>query len=289
MSKGLSASRDAGRFPAGPTAPRPPSRDKQREKRLVLSRLDVPAACLAILLCLSAAPVAAQEPASPPATDPQSPQQRHHALSLMGEPRFKAGFDHFDWVNPDAPKGGTLRSFAEGSFDTLNAFSVKGDPAGGLGLIYDSLMANSPDEPSSEYCLICDWVSYPADYSSVTFGLNPKARFNDGSPITPEDVIFSLEAQKTANPRTAFYYKNVVKAEKTGDNEVTFTFEGKGNRELPQIVGQLTIIPKTWWEATGADGQKRDITKSSLEIPLGSAAQSPTSASRTTGPRTSRS
>ena len=240
----------------------------------MLLRLDVPTACLAILLCLSAAPVAAQEPPSPPATDPQvgGTPQRHHALSLIGEPKFKAGFDHFDWVNPEAPKGGTLRGFAEGSFDSLNAFSVKGDAAGGLGLIYDSLMTGSPDEPSTEYCLICEWVSYPADYSSVTFGLNPKARFNDGSPITPEDVIFSLDAQKKANPRSAFYYKNVVKAEKTGDNEVTFTFDSKGNRELPQIVGQLTVIPKKWWEGTGADGQPRDITKSSLEIPLGSGA-----------------
>jgi microcin C transport system substrate-binding protein len=216
----------------------------------------------------------AQEPASPPATDPQvappGAAKKHHALSLLGEPKFKPGFDHFDWVNPNAPKGGTLRAFAEGSFDSLNAFSVKGDPAGGLGLIYDSLMTGSPDEPSSEYCLICEWMSYPADYSSVTFGLNPNAKFQDGTPITPEDVIFSLEEQKKANPRSAFYYKNVVKAEKTGDHEVTFSFDSKGNRELPLIVGQLTVIPKAWWEAKGADGQPRDITKSNLEVPVGS-------------------
>jgi len=216
----------------------------------------------------------AQEPASPPATDPQvaapGAAKKHHALSLLGEPKFKPGFDHFDWVNPDAPKGGTLRAFAEGSFDSLNAFSVKGDPAGGLGLLYDSLMTGSPDEPSSEYCLICEWMSYPADYSSVTFGLNPNAKFQDGTPITPEDVIFSLEEQKKANPRSAFYYKNVVKAEKTGDHEVTFSFDSKGNRELPLIVGQLTVIPKAWWEAKGADGQQRDITKSNLEVPVGS-------------------
>ncbi len=241
----------------------------------MLLRLDVPAACLAALLCLAAGPAFAQEPPSPPATDPQTAPpsgapKRHHALSLLGEPKFKEGFEVFDWVNPDAPKGGTLRAFAEGSFDSLNAFSVKGDPAGGLGLLYDSLMTGSPDEPSAEYCLICEWMSYPDDFSSVTFGLNPKARFQDGSPITPEDVIFSLEAQKKANPRSAFYYKNVVKAEKTGEHEVTFTFDSKGNRELPLIVGQLTVIPKKWWEANGADGQPRDITKSSLEVPLGS-------------------
>ncbi len=241
---------------------------------LVLPRLHVLAACLATFVSLASGPVLAQEPASPPATDPQvaapGAAKKHHALSLLGEPKFKPGFDHFDWVNPDAPKGGTLRAFAEGSFDSLNAFSVKGDPAGGLGLLYDSLMTGSPDEPSSEYCLICEWMSYPADYSSVTFGLNPNAKFQDGTPITPEDVIFSLEEQKKANPRSAFYYKNVVKAEKTGDHEVTFSFDSKGNRELPLIVGQLTVIPKAWWEAKGADGQQRDITKSNLEVPVGS-------------------
>ena len=263
----------------------------------MLPRLNAPAACVAAfvgqIIALSAI---AQEPPSPPATAPEtqpapsatpppanqaSPadqvpsaapeaNQRHHALSLIGEPKYQAGFPHFDWVNPDAPKGGTLRGFAEGSFDSLNPFSVKGDPAGGLGLVYDSLMAGSPDEPSSEYCLICEWVSYPADYSSVTFGLNPKARFQDGSPITPEDVIFSFEEQKKAHPRSAFYYKNVVKAEKTGDNEVTFTFDVKGNRELPQILGQLSVLPKKFWEGNGPDGQKRDLSKTTMEIPVGS-------------------
>jgi microcin C transport system substrate-binding protein len=268
----------------------------------VLPRLDVPAVFLAALLCFSAAalPVAAQEPPSPPATDPQAPttpptpdapaveaapaeaatsadavpaaNTRHHALSLIGEPKYPAGFTHFGWVNPDAPKGGTLRGFAEGSFDSLNPFTVKGDPAGGIGLVYDSLMASSPDEPSSEYGLVAEWVSYPPDFSSVTFGINPKARFQDGSPITPEDIVFSFDAQKKAHPRMAFYYKNVIKAEKTGDNEVTFTFDVKGNRELPQIVGQLSVLSKKFWEGTGADGQPRDIMKSSLEIPVGSGA-----------------
>jgi microcin C transport system substrate-binding protein len=253
----------------------------------VLPRLDVPSAFLALLLCFSAAlPAVAQEPTPPPATaeavaPPPADQaptaapeanKRHHALSLIGEPKYPAGFDHFDWVNPDAPKGGVIRGFAEGSFDSLNPFTVKGDPAGGIGMVYDSLLASSPDEPSSEYGLIAEWISYPPDYSSVTFGLNPKARFEDGSPITPEDVIFSFEAQKKAHPRAAFYYKNVVKAEKTGDNEVTFTFDVKGNRELPQIVGQLSVLSKKFWEGTGPDGQQRDIMKSTLEIPVGSGA-----------------
>ncbi len=239
----------------------------------MLARLNVPAILLATFLG-GAATIdrAAAQTDPPPSTTAAAAQTRHHALSLVGEPKYGPDFKHFDWVNPDAPKGGTLRAFAEGSFDSLNPFTVKGAPAGDLGLVYDALMASSPDEASAEYCLICEWVSYPADYSSVTFGIRPEARFQDGSPITPEDVIFSFEQQKKAHPRTAFYYKNVVKAEKTGEHEVTFTFDVKGNRELPQIVGQLNIVPKKFWEGTGADGEPRDLTKTTMEIPLGSGA-----------------
>ncbi|MGD9668997.1 MAG: extracellular solute-binding protein [Hyphomicrobiaceae bacterium] len=194
----------------------------------------------------------------------------HHALSLVGEPKMPPGFKHFDWANPDAPKGGKLRRWDMGSFDSLNAFSIKGQAAEALGLIYDSLMSSSPDEPSTEYGLIAEWASYPDDFSSVTFKLRNEARWHDGKPLTVDDVIFSLSALKSAHPQYAFYYKNVVSAEKTGENEVTFRFDVKGNRELPLIVGQLTILPQHYWEATGANGEKRDITKSTLEIPLGS-------------------
>ena len=255
-----------------------------------------------LLLCFSAAalPAAAQEPPSPPPPIPKRRRRRRPSCA-----RQRLPFPPIQQRPPPTPRqpisattrcrssasrsippasrisigsiptrrrAARLRGFAEGSFDSLNPFTVKGDPAGGLGLVYDSLLAASPDEPSSEYGLIAEWVSYPPDYSSVTFGINPKARFHDGSPITPEDVIFSFEAQKKAHPRSAFYYKNVVKAEKTGDNEVTFTFDVKGNRELPQIVGQLSVLSKKFWEGTGPDGQPRDIMKSTLEIPLGSGA-----------------
>lgn len=195
--------------------------------------------------------------------------KRYHALSLVGEPRFKADFKHFDWVNPNAPKGGTLKLFAFGSFDSLNAFSIQGDPTSLPGL-YDTLMVSTPDEPSTEYGLVAEWVSYPDDYSSATFRIRPEARFHDGKPITVEDVIFSLNAQKKANPRIGAYYKHVVEAKKTGEREVTFVFDGPGNRELPQIVGQLTVLPKHFWEAAGSDGKPRDLSKSSLEVPLGS-------------------
>ena len=197
-------------------------------------------------------------------------QKRQHALSLVGVPKFGPEFKHFDWVNPYAPKGGTLRKWSEGSFDSLNSFSIQGERADELDLIYDTLMVESPDEPSTEYGLIAEWVSFPDDYSAVTFGLRANARFHDGKAITPEDVMFSLEAQKKAHPQLLQYYKNVVRAEKSGERQVTFHFNVKGNRELPQIMGQLTVIPKHFWEGKRADGEQRDLAKSSLEVPLGS-------------------
>jgi microcin C transport system substrate-binding protein len=195
---------------------------------------------------------------------------KHIALSLVGEPKYGADFKHFDWVNPNAPKGGTLRQFAEGSFDSLNPFTFKGQKASDLGLLYDSLMVDSPDEQSTQYCLICEWVSHPADFSSVTFKLRAEARFHDGKPITVEDVIYSLQAQKKADPQAEHYYKNVVKAEKSGDSEVTFTFDSKGNRELPVIVGQLNVIPQHYWEGKDANGAQREVTNTTLEPPVGS-------------------
>ncbi|MEO1543837.1 MAG: extracellular solute-binding protein, partial [Pseudomonadota bacterium] len=198
------------------------------------------------------------------------PNDKNVALSLVGEPQYAPDFKHFDWVNPDAPKGGEIRQWMMGSFDSLNPFTVKGDSAFGLGLTYDQLMVTSPDEPSTEYCLICEWVSYPEDFSSVTFKLRDEARFHDGKPITVDDVVFSLGALKKAHPQYAFYYKNVVKAEKTGDGEVTFTFDVKGNRELPQIVGQLTILPKHFWTGQNEKGDTRDLMQTTMSAPLGS-------------------
>lgn len=195
---------------------------------------------------------------------------RHHALSLVGKPKLAADFRHFDWVNPDAPKGGSLRQADIGTFDSLNGYSIQGNAAEGLGVTDDSLMTSSPDEPSTQYCLICEWVSYPDDFSSATFKLRDGARFHDGKPITPDDVIYSMETLKAAHPQFALYYKNVSKAEQTGEREVTFSFDSKGNRELPMIVGELPILAKHYWTAKGANGEPRDITKSTLEAPLGS-------------------
>ena len=187
-----------------------------------------------------------------------------HGLSLFGAIKYPADFTHFDYVNPDAPKGGIIRQADIGSFDSLNPFILKGEPAAGLGLIYDTLMVSSADEPSSEYGLLAETVTVPDDYGWVRFKLRPQARWHDGTPVTPEDVIFSFENLKEkGRPFFRYYYANVVKAEKTGPHEVTFHFSESGNRELPQIMGQLPIVP-----AHGFTGRPFDQT--SLEIPLGS-------------------
>jgi microcin C transport system substrate-binding protein len=196
--------------------------------------------------------------------------EHHHALSLIGEPKYPADFTHFAYVNPDAPKGGVARLPSIGGFDSLNPVLYRGEKAAGLGFVNESLMQDSIDEPSTSYGLIAEWASYPEDYSSVTFKLRDNARWHDGTPITPDDVIYSLEVNKTANPRMGLYYKNVARAEKTGDNEVTFYFDSKGNRELPMIMGQLTILPKHYWTGKDASGAQRDPMKTTMEPPLGS-------------------
>jgi microcin C transport system substrate-binding protein len=221
-------------------------------------------------LSLLLAPVGALLVLFPLLAAASEPEQRHHALSLIGEPAYGPDFTQFDWVNPDAAKGGRVRQMAYGTFDSLNPFSIKGNPAGAVGLIYDRLMASSPDEASTSYGLIAEWVAYPDDFSSATFKLRANARFHDGKPVTPEDVIFSLNALKQASPFFAGYYKNVVAAEKVGEDQVKFTFDVSGNRELPHIVGQLVVLPKHFWEAKGSNGEPRDFSKSTIEVPLGS-------------------
>ncbi len=193
-----------------------------------------------------------------------------HGLSLMGEVQLPPDFKHFGYVNPDAPKGGTLRQAGIGTFDSLNPFIVKGQSAGLVGYIYDTLMTSTADEPSTEYGLVARSVSHPDDFSSVTYTLREEARWHDGKPITPEDVIFSFESLKKGHPQYAYYYANIEKAEKVGPHKVKFLFNQKGNRELPQITGQLPVLPKHYWEGTDAEGNKRDFFASTLEPPLGS-------------------
>jgi microcin C transport system substrate-binding protein len=210
--------------------------------------------------CLASSPLAAQE------------ARWRHGAGLLEEPKYPEGFRHFDYVNPNAPKSGLVRLGAQGTFDSFNIVvaGVKGSPEQGLGLIYETLTTSSLDEPSTAYGLLAEAFSYPEDYSSVTFRLRPEARWHDGKPVTAEDVVFSFEALKANSPTYAFYYANVTKAEQVGEREVTFTFNQAGNRELPQIMGQLLVLPKHWWQGTSPDGRKRDVTQTTLEPPLGS-------------------
>jgi microcin C transport system substrate-binding protein len=195
-----------------------------------------------------------------------------HGLSLFGDLKYLEGFKQFDYVNADAPKGGTVRQIAIGTFDNFNPVisGLKGNIAAGEGFIYERLMASAFDEVTGTYGLLAEAVSYPDDRSSVTYRLRAEAKWHDGQPVTTDDVIFSFEAYKKNSPYHAAYYRHVVKIEKTGERDITFTFDAPGNRELPQIVGELSVLPKHWWEGTDGNGKKRNIGETTLEPPLGS-------------------
>ncbi len=185
-----------------------------------------------------------------------------HALTLFTEPKYKPGFDHFDYANPAAPKGGTVRLDYPASFDSLNPYILKGLPAPGLAYLFETLMTPSYDEPQSYYGLIAERVDLAADKTFVTFHLNPKARWQDGTPITPEDVIFSLNTLKEkGDPFFKLQYKPVPKAEKTGQYRVRFTLSDPENRDLPFIVAAMPVISRTYYTT-------HDFAKSSLEPPL---------------------
>ena len=187
-----------------------------------------------------------------------------HGISMFGALKYPLGFNHFEYVNPNAPKGGLVRMEARGTFDTLNSFTIKGSSAAGLGLIYDTLMESSRDEAFSEYGLLVESALVANDLSSVSFMLRKQARWHDGKPVTADDVAFSLNILKSKGaPFYRFYYANVEKAEVLSPHKVKFIFKGRKNRELPLIIGQLPILPKHHW-------QGRDFERTTLEPPLGS-------------------
>lgn len=195
-----------------------------------------------------------------------------HALSLFGDVKYPADFKHFDYVNPNAPKGGIARMISIGTFDNFNiaVAGIKGSLAPAATLIYETLMTKSQDEVVTEYGLLAEGAAHPDDFSWVVYRLRKEARWHDGKPVTPEDVIFSINTLKQYSPMYASYYRHVVKAEKSGEGEIKFTFDGPGNRELPTIVGELLVLPKHYWEGTDSQGRKRDISTTTLEPPLGS-------------------
>jgi microcin C transport system substrate-binding protein len=204
------------------------------------------------------------------------PEPRH-GLAMHGEPKYGPDFEHLDYADPNAPKGGTLTLGAIGSFDSLNPYILRGQPAAGSGLPFESLLFNTADEAFSEYGLLAETVTMPEDRSWVRFTLRPEARWHDGEPVTVDDVIFSLETLKTrGRPFFRAYYANVLKAEKTGEREVTFTFDDTVNRELPLIVGQMPILPKHYYDEVEFD-------RTTLTPPLGSG---PYRVKRVDAPRT---
>jgi microcin C transport system substrate-binding protein len=188
-----------------------------------------------------------------------------HGLAMHGDLKYPADFSHFDYVSPDAPKGGTLRlAVAEGTFDSFNPFIVRGNPAAGLMMLWDTLLTPSADEPFSEYGLLAKTVETPPDRSWVAFELRPEARWHDGRPITADDVIWTFDTlREKGAPFYRFYYASVERAEKTGPRGVRFVFKPGSNRELPLILGQLPVLPKHAF-------QGRDFDQTTLEPPLGS-------------------
>ena len=211
--------------------------------------------------------------AGTPALAQNSEPQWRHGLSLFGDLKYPPGFSYFDYVNPQAPKGGGVRFVALGTFDNFNQAiaGVCGLLAAAARTICDTLLVPSLDEPSSHYGLIAEAVSHPPSFASTSFRLRAAARHHDGNPITVDDVIYSFEAYRKYNRFIGAFYRHVLRVEQSGEREVTFTFDAPGNREMPVILGQLRVLPKHWWEGNDA-GKKRDVGATTLEPPLGNGA-----------------
>jgi microcin C transport system substrate-binding protein len=185
-------------------------------------------------------------------------------FAMRGEPRYKAGFKSFEYVNPAAPRGGTVVYGTIGGFDSLNPFIVKGESAAGLGNLFETLMVSSLDEPFSKYGLLAETVEWPDDRSWVTFTLNARARFHDGQPVTAEDVVWTFETLRAKGaPFYRYYYKDVEKVDATSPRTVRFSFGAKPNPELMLIVSELPVLPKHYW-------QDKDFEATTLAPPVGS-------------------
>ena len=213
---------------------------------------------IAVALCLAASLV------SLPALAGDSTVTKSYGMSRFGTLQYPPDFKHYDYVNPDAPKGGTIHRNMSGSFDSLNPFIVKGQWSAAAYYTYDSLLADCFDEPSARYGLLAESVEYPKDLSWVIFNIRPEARWHDGQPITADDVIFTFNTLvKHGKPLYRYYYANVKSVEALNPHRVKFTFSETGNMELPTIIGQMEILPKHYWEG-------KDFEATTLEPPLGS-------------------
>lgn len=188
-----------------------------------------------------------------------------HAIAMHGEPKYPADFEHFEYVNPDAPQGGTLHMHSIGTYDNFNRYALRGVAAVASTSVYDTLMTRSEDETNVLYPLIAEQVEYPEDFSWVIFHLNPEARHQDGVPITSEDVVFSFNTfMEKGVPQFRQYFKDVEKAEALDRRRVKFTLS-QGSREMVMSLADNTVLPKHYWE-------ERDFSEPLTEVPLGSGA-----------------
>ncbi len=200
------------------------------------------------------------------AATPASAEARH-GLSAFGDLKYPQGFEHFDYVNPDAPKGGRLSMVGSGgtkTFDSFNNFILKGDRAQGLEYLFDSLMTRAMDEPDAVYGLVAESAEVAPDGKSVVFHLRPEAKFADGSPITAGDIVFSFEMLKEkGRPEYALSLRDVTKAEALDARTVRYTFKGDLTRDLPLIVAELPVLSKAYYT-------QHPFDQTSLDPPLGS-------------------
>ncbi|GAB5470124.1 MAG: extracellular solute-binding protein [Rhodospirillales bacterium] len=196
----------------------------------------------------------------------QTPIQSLHALAMHGEPKYGPDFPHFDYANPDAPKGGRMVRGATGGFDSFSPFIAKGHPAGGITLTIDELLVASGDEAFSKYGLLVESMRMPEDRSWIEHKLRRDAHWHDGTPMTAEDIVWSFEfLVEKGHPQYRFYYASVEGAEALAPDLVRFRFAPGENRELALIIGQLPVLPKHYWTSDG-----RDPTQTTLTPPLAS-------------------
>lgn len=208
--------------------------------------------------CLVLASPSRAEMAAPAAPQPV------HALAMHGDPKYPADFTHFEYTNPAAPKGGTLRLAAMGTFDNLNPYILKGVGAPGSMLPFQTLLTNASDEAFTEYGLLAKSIEMPEDRGQVTFNLYPEARWHDGTPLTADDVVWTFNTlMEKGHPFYKAYYANVEKVTAENKHRVTFKFNMTGNRELPLIMGQMPVLPKHFFEG-------KDFAQTTLQPIVGS-------------------
>lgn len=198
----------------------------------------------------------------PAGAEPDAAPQPRHALSMQGEPRYPSGFPHVDYVNPNAPKGGSLVEAKIGTFDSVNRWILGGTYDERLYLTYDQLMQRAENEPYTLYALVAESATVADDRSWIEFALDPRARFSDGALITADDVIFSYETlRRWGRPYYRNSYARVAEARRIDDRHVRFILAPGFQRETVMTLAQMSMISKHYWEG-------REFNRPTLEPPV---------------------